>query len=135
MKQIKFERLNLNRNKIIIGFIAVVVLVIGIILIKNAYSIGTGSTLSNQVVDGLSFENANVEVEDGITTFNADVINDSGDTYELKTITITLTNGSSKVTLVGYIGETLDKEEHKTLKASIDQELSNVTSVSYTINK
>ena len=56
--------------------------------------------------------------------------------YMEKYININLTDEDGEVTtLVGYIGESLEAEEKKTIKASIDQDLSDATAVEYVINK
>ncbi|MGM9834755.1 MAG: hypothetical protein ACI31M_03150 [Bacilli bacterium] len=135
MKRLKFEKLNNNSKKIILVGVLTVFIIIGIIISKNTYSVSTDSPLSNKVVDGLSFENANIDVENGISTFTAEVINESGNDYSLKTITITLSDGTDTIILTGYIGNDLTKEEKKVLKVSTDQQLDNITNVNYSINK
>lgn len=112
-------------------------LIIGIIfLIKNSIADPDSEYLRNQIVDGLSFENANLVYENGITTFTVEVYNESGDIYSLKNISINLKDLNNNITtLVGYIGESLDKDEAKLISASIDQDLSSSVNLEYVINK
>lgn len=131
-KTLYFEK---NRKKIIVGIISLIVVIgIAIIIIKS-FALGT-DFLQNQVVDGLSFENASLEYVDGISTFLVEVYNESGDEYTLKNISIELTGEDGTITtLTGYIGETLEKEEAKHIRASIDDDLSDSVKLKYTINK
>ena len=119
---------------IIIGSIFIIMIVT--FLIGRSLADPNSGYLRNQSVDGLSFENAELVYENGITTFIAEVYNESGDVYSLKNISIQLTDEADKVTtLVGYIGDSLDEEEGTYLKASIDQDLSDIVSLEYVINK
>ena len=119
---------------IIIGSIFIIMIVV--FLIGRSLADPNSGYLRNQSVDGLSFENAELVYENGITTFIAEVYNESGDVYSLKNISIQLTDEADKVTtLVGYIGDSLDEEEGTYLKASIDQDLSDIVSLEYVINK
>ena len=80
-------------------------------------------------------EDASLEYKDGVSTFTANVYNESGDVYNLKTINVILESKDKTTTLAGYIGETLEKEEGKVLRISIDQDLSDLTKLTYKINK
>ena len=119
---------------IIIGSIFIIMIVV--FLIGRSLADPNSGYLRNQSVDGLSFENAELVYENGITTFTAEVYNESGDIYRLKNISIQLADEADTVTtLVGYIGDSLDEEEGTYLKASIDQDLSDTVSLEYVINK
>ena len=119
----------------IIALCTIVLLGVIFIIGKSVSDPNTGY-LSNQTVDNLSFENANLVYENGITTFTAEVYNESGNTYTLKNISINLTNESNDVTtLIGYIGDTLEKDEGKLITASIDQDLTSSLKLEYVVNK
>ena len=122
-----------KRTAIILGSIFLVV-VAGLI-IRNTLSDPNSGYLRNQTVDGLSFENAALEYKDGVTTFEAKVYNESGSEYTLKTINVILDSSSRTTTLTGYIGESLESEEGKILRISIDDDLSDSTKLTYKINK
>ena len=127
------------KSKEIKGLIgALIIVVIGIVLVTVGKSISTedSSVLRNQIVENLSFENAEITCNSGICTYQVDVYNESGDTYTLKTIDINLKQeDESIITLVGYIGDKLETEEGKKITASIDKDISNSTNVEYVINK
>ena len=133
-KKIKiwFEKYKLH-TAVILG----VVLLVGIVfLIGKSVANPNSGYLRNQTVDGLSFENADLVYENGVTTLTVEVYNESGDTYSLKNISINLKDEDNTVTtLVGYIGESLDKDEAKLITASIDQDLSSSTNLEYVVNK
>ena len=127
----------LNKIKIpslVLGSLVIVFLVV--FLIGRTIADPNSGYLRNQSVDSLSFENANLVYENGITTFTVEVYNESGESYSLKNISINLKNDSNDITtLVGYIGEELEKDEGKLINASIDKDLSDSTSLEYVVNK
>ena len=133
MKRIVEIIKNNKKTAIILGSVFLVVIV-GLI-IGRSFSDPNSGYLRNQTVDGLSFENATLEYKDGVTTFEAKVYNESGSEYTLKTINVILDSSSKTTTLTGYIGESLESEEGKILRISIDDDLSDSTKLTYKINK
>lgn len=133
MKRIVELIKNNKRTAIILGSIFLVV-VAGLI-IRNTLSDPNTGYLRNQTVEGLSMEDASLEYKDGVSTFTANVFNESGDIFNLKTIEVILESKSKTITLTGYIGETLEKEEGRVLRISIDQDLSDSEKLTYKINK
>lgn len=125
-----------NKIKIPTIIVSCLILIAVIIVIGNSIANPNSSYLRNQTVNGLSFENAELIYENGITTFTVEVYNESGDIYSLNNISINLKDeGNTVTTLVGYIGESLDKDESKLITASIDQDLSSSVNLEYVINK
>ncbi len=59
-------------------------------IIRNTLSDPNTGYLRNQTVEGLSMEDASLEYKDGVSTFTANVYNESGDVYNLKTINVIL---------------------------------------------
>ena len=133
MKRIVEIIKNNKKTAIILGSVFLVVIV-GLI-IGRSFSDPNSGYLRNQTVDGLSFENATLEYKDGVTTFEAKVYNESGSEYTLKTINVILDSSSKTTTLTGYIGESLENEEGKILRISIDDDLSDSNKLTYKINK
>lgn len=133
MKRIVEIIKNNKKTAIILGSIFLVIIV-GLI-IGRSFSDPNSGYLRNQTVDGLSFENATLEYKDGVTTFEAKVYNESGSEYTLKTINVILDSSSKTTTLTGYIGESLENEEGKILRISIDDDLSDSNKLTYKINK
>lgn len=113
----------------------ILVAVIGL-LIGNSVADPNSGYLRNQSVEGLSFENAELVYENGITTFEVEVFNENESNFSLKYVNINLKDEEGKVTtLIGYVGETLEVNEAKLITASIDQDLSNSVSLEYVISK
>ena len=133
MKRIVEIIKNNKKTAIILGSIFLVIIV-GLI-IGRSFSDPNSGYLRNQTVDGLSFENATLEYKAGVTTFEAKVYNESGSEYTLKTINVILDSSSKTTTLTGYIGESLENEEGKILRISIDDDLSDSNKLTYKINK
>lgn len=118
----------------ILGSIVIIALVA--FFIKATLADPNSGYLRNQTVDGLSFENASLVYESGISTFKVEVFNETDDTYSLKNISIKLIDEKNNETImIGYIGDSIEKEEGKYLQASIDKELSSISDIEYMINK
>ena len=110
-------------------------LILLIFIIGKTLADSNTGYLRNQTVSGLSFEDANITYDNGVTTFTAKVYNESGSEYTLKTINVILDSSNKTTTLTGYIGESLENEEGKILRISIDDDLSDSTKLTYKINK
>ena len=127
----------MNKKKIMI-FSIIGVLVLGIIIYLIGTSIATtdSTILKNQVVDGLSFEDASLVYEDGISTFTVNVTNENKDTYSLNYVEIKLTDTNDNETiLIGYIGNEIGSDEVQTIVASIDKDVTESKKLEYVINK
>ena len=129
----------IKNNKTLMGLVsAVFVLVLGVVLITVGKSLASNdsSILRNQTVDGLSFENAEISCESGVCTFTVDVYNENKEKYTLKDIDLEFKQSDdSVITLVGYIGESLESEEGRKLTASIDKNIEDSVGLEYKINK
>lgn len=137
MNKVKDIIKSFSQKKKILGGAACFLLAIFLIGLGISYSDPNSSYLSDQEVDGLSFKNANLVYEDGISKYTVEVENTLDTEYSLKTINVVLRNstGDEIETLIGYIGEKLSKGERKLLDISIDKELTDIVSIEYTINK
>ena len=126
----------IKKNKIPTLVVSLLVLVSIIVFIGRSIADTNSGYLRNQTVEGLSFENAELVYENGVTTFTVEVYNETEDVYSLKNISINLKAEDGTVTtLLGYIGESLEKDEAKLIRASIDQDLSSSVNLEYVINK
>ena len=137
----KFERIKKINNKTKAVILVSVILIVGTLgfkLIKNAFANPDSSSyLKDQVVDGLSFENAEFNSENGISKYQVEVINDNTEKYSLKTINVVFKDSSGEeiITLLGYIGESLEINEKKLLDVSVDEEINDIATIEYSINK
>ena len=125
-----------KKNKIILGICSIFIIGVAIMLLGVSYSSTESGYLKDQTVSGLSFKNANLTTDNGVSTYTVQVSNDSEESYSLKTISIIFTdNSNNKTALSGYIGNELSASETKVMQASIDVELTDIVSVEYVINK
>ena len=143
MKQL-MNKVKENINKLsrsqkigILGGIVGILLITLTVTLLPSLSSTESSYLADQTVEGLSFENANLEVGNGVSTYTVEVTNDLDKDYSLKNINIVFKDGSGQEieTLLGYIGENLEVGETKLIDASIDKELTDIVKIEYVINK
>ena len=139
MNKIKEKIHKLSRNQkigILGGIVGILLIGLTVTLIPSLSSTES-SYLSDQTIDGLSFEKANLEVVNGVSTYTVEVTNDLDKDYSLKNINIVFKDGSGQEieTLLGYIGDKLEVGETKLIDASIDKELTDIVKIEYVINK
>lgn len=115
---------------------SLIIALLVVFIVGKSLSDPNSGYLKNQVVEGLSFENAEIVYEEGISTFTVEVYNENDTTIDLKTISINLKNIDGDITtLIGYIGESLKPQEGKLITASIDDDLTDSNNLEYVINK
>ena len=126
---------NMNKKRIIIGLAAV--LVLAVVIYSVGRSLATPASQSKiENVDGLLFENANVEYEDKLSTFTVDVYNENKKTYNMKSIDITLTNKKKESITLTYEIDSLEANEgRKIIISKIDYDLRDYNKISYKVNK
>ena len=127
----------MNKKKIaIISVLSILVIGIAIYFIGKSVATVDSTILKDQVVDGLSFTNADLKVEDGVSTLTVNVTNENKEAYSLKYVEIKLTDSSDNVTtLIGYIGEALSSDETRIITASVDKDISDSNNLEYFIVK
>ena len=125
-----------KKKKAMISIISILVIGIAIYFIGRSVATVDSTILKDQVVDGLSFEDANLVYENGISTLTVNVTNDNKNAYSLKYIEIKLKDDdNNENTLIGYIGDSIDSNDKKIITASIDKDITTATSLEYIINK
>ena len=127
--------MNKNTKNLIISAL---VLGLGILLVLIGSSLATteSTILKNQVIEGLSFENASLEYMNDASIFKVSVTNKNTNPYNLKYIEIIFKDENDISTkLIGYIGEEIESEGTKEITASIDKDITNSISLDYSIVK
>jgi hypothetical protein len=126
-------------NKKIIPIASIVlVMVLGIVIYLVGPSVATkdSTILKDQEVEGLTFTNADLNVDKGISTLSVSVTNTNKEAYSLNYIEIVVKDEKDNSdTLIGYIGETIESNETKVITASIDKDITESKSLEYVINK
>lgn len=132
IKQKPFKVLGVGASVVVL----LTILIVLVINVGNSY-MKSNTGIPNQVVEGLSFENASIEVENGISKYRAEVKNNLNESMTLKTIEVVLKDekGEEITRLIGYIGNKIEPEESKILEASIDEEINTKLQVEYLIHK
>ena len=116
----------------------IIVLVLGVVIyfVGTSTATDTSTILRDQEVEGLTFTNANLSVEKGISTLSVSVTNTNKEAYSLNYIEIVVKDDKDNSNiLIGYIGETIEPNDTKIITASIDKDITNSTSLEYIINK
>lgn len=111
-----------------------VLVVLGLVITKMSYTkSATNISFPDQTVESIQFSDATLEGN----KLTIVVTNTLSTTYSLKTINVKILDSSSKeiTTMKGYIGNTIESGSSKQLVVSTDVDLTNATSVTYTINK
>lgn len=132
----KIKELSLRTK--IIAILIIIGIIVSIVALTLKFSKADTETIYSkaQTVDGLTFENGKLEYKDGVSTYIVNVTNDNTDNYQLKYINITFTKAdNSTETLIGYIGNELEPDEVKIITASIDDDLTDVTKLTFSIVK
>ena len=116
----------------------IIVLVLGVVIYFVGPSVATkdSTILKDQEVEGLTFTNADLNVEKGISTLSVSVTNTNKEAYSLNYIEIVVKDDKENSnTLIGYIGDKVEPNDTKIITASIDKDITNSTSLEYIINK
>ena len=136
MNKIKF---NIN-TKIKVIMILVFGIIAGLgVMFSITFSVNNNSfygvELKDTTINNVKISDIKIKEENGITKYQANV--KAIEEGNIKYIKILFKDSENKdiVTLVGYIGTTLKKDENKTIDASTDADLSQVKSVEYEVIK
>ncbi len=116
----------------------IIVLVLGVVIyfVGTSTATDTSTILRDQEVEGLTFTNANLSVDKGISTLSVSVTNTNKEAYSLNYIEIVVKDDKENSnTLIGYIGDKVEPNDTKIITASIDKDITNSTSLEYIINK
>ena len=123
-------------NKKNIGILVLLIVITGVILVIIGNSIATeeSSVLREQEVENLVFKEAEVKYENGISKLEVEVEN-KGEDLNLKYIDIKVEKENENIRLIGYIGDSIKSKETKLIEASVDQDITDITNITYTIVK
>ena len=95
------------------------------------------NVIKNQVVDGIEMKDTSMITENGVTTFQTTVVNNTGSDYRLNEYSIIVKDQEGNIikTIPGYIGSTIKNGESKKLKSTTNADMVNAYSVEYQVIK
>ena len=117
------------------------ILVIGITLTlsytfsSNDVQVFNNLELNDQEIEKISLNDISIESESGVYTYKATL--KANEDVELKYVRIIMKDSDNKeiVTWIGYVGNTLSKNEEKILEASTDADISTLNYIEYEVVK
>ena len=94
------------------------------------------AVIGEQTIDGLKITNVTLISQGERTTVSADVVNVTDAAIDAKSFDIIYkdADGNRIVTLLGYIGTTIEPNQMVTMSSNVDINLSNAKSVEYVRN-
>ena len=95
------------------------------------------NVVKDQEVEGIQMTNASMITEDGLTTFQTKVTNNTGSDYTLNEYNIIVKDKEGNIikTIPGYVGSTIKVGETKELKSTTNADMSKAYSVEYEVIK
>lgn len=110
--------------------IIIPIIIIGILIFKPTYSIKP-SVLDDITIGNVKISDITLEENKGTVTYNATVT--ALDDIDVNYIEIELTGGDEDVTLIGYVGKSLNKGDKSIINASTDADVIDSTTIGYEI--
>lgn len=92
--------------------------------------------IKNVNIDGLEIQNVALVINEGKSTYTADVINTTEAPIEVLSFNMSFADadGNELSNLLGYVGKTLNPGESSTITSYTETDLTNAVSVTYTRN-
>lgn len=91
--------------------------------------------IGNKELEEFSFTNSSLSYENGSSTFETIVTNNSNNTTYLKEFKIIFKDNEGKeiVTLIGFVADNIGPNESKVITTSVDEDLTQATSIEYQV--
>lgn len=107
------------------------------IVVDTTKSNTNEGVIKDQEIDGLTFTKTSLIIKESGSVLVTTVTNTTTETKTVKTFTITVkdSDGNVMVTMDGYIGGEIKQAETKTIESTTEMDLTNASSIEYTINK
>ena len=107
------------------------------IVVDTTKSNTNEGVIKDQEIDGLTFTKTSLIIKESGSVLVTTVTNTTTETKTVKTFTITVkdSDGNVMVTMDGYIGGEIKQAETKTITSTTEMDLTNASSIEYTINK
>lgn len=126
-----------KKNNILYWVAGIIPVIILVLVIVSAISYAANDDNNNQginseqVINGIKVSDGIIVQENGIYNYSAKATNTNEETTHVEYLTLSLYNSNNEkiVTLYGYIGKDLAKDESVPILASVDKDVSNATKV------
>lgn len=132
----RFKNIDLSifkRPEVYISLIIFALLIL-VIIVNISHGSIDKEFLKDQTVDNLKFTNAQLNNSNGISTFSVN-IESLNESKEVDSVDINFkTSDGKSINLIGYIGGVVEIDDQKFITASIDEELTDISTLTYTIN-
>lgn len=130
----------MDKKKIIIGLSSFVILLgvivtFGVTFSNNDVQVFNDVELSDVVVEDIELSTIEIKEENGTYTYKAKLKANKEISLRYVEIMIKDSNNEEIVTLIGYVGNTLEKNQEFNVEASTDADISNLKSIDYKIVK
>ena len=127
------------KQKIISAIVLVFLLAVGTTLVLNftlsSDDVNTfyGIKLEDETLDNLELTNIKITEEEGITSYEATVKAESEIDVNYIEIKIKDEKEEEILTLIGYVGASMKKNDERKIRASTDADLKNIKSIDYKV--
>ena len=89
--------------------------------------------LNDTKVGNLTITNARLTVTDGVTTFSANVNNETDSDYHFNVLYVTFTNGNVTRKIPVLSDVTIKPKEHELISLTLDSDVSDTTKIDYDV--
>jgi len=125
---------NDKKNKIIVG-VVVLVLALTAFGIYSLFGMGDPKFDDVNVTDNITISDINILTEEGVTTYTGTLTVKESETINGVKIKIIDKDEKEIVTLIGYVGKNVNTNEEIKIKASTDEDISNMNDITYELIK
>ena len=125
---------NDKKNKIIVG-VVILVLALTAFGIYSLFGMGDPKLDDVSITDNITISDIHILTEEGVTTYTGTLTVKESETINGVKINILDENKEVIVTLIGYVGRNVLPDSSISVKASTDEDISNMHSITYELIK
>ena len=130
----------IEKKKLIIGISSITLLLvvgitIGVTFSNNGVEVFNNVELKDVVIEDIELNTVSIEEENGTYTYKAELKSNAEISLKYVEIIVKDDKDEEIVTLIGYVGNTLKKNQKFNVEASTDADISKLKSIDYKIVK
>lgn len=119
-------------KKLGIMSLALIVLIGFVVIVQKSFSYDAG-LLEDVTINNLKITNINIDTNNGITKYTAKVLANESSKVSYIKMDLKDENNEIVVTLIGYIGKTLNQDETFDIEANTDANIDSVKRIEYSV--